>query len=200
MSSAIKAASFLKLIISLFLIINCTCIKVATKVENSGVLNSPESCEPSVPFVGTINVTVDDILEKITRNGHPLSLVGVADLGDWTKAKTFNVNHLRAGDLIAITGKNNGPYSANNPGGILATITYKNSRGQIRTINTSDRWRCNNMGAREEGKNKFTIPKTIWFIVNNNSPIDGIDSNAQWIWSQNLAAPCVICSIRLPEC
>jgi hypothetical protein len=196
MSTAIKAASYLKLIISLFLIINCTCIKVATKVEN-GVLHSPESCAPSVPFVGTIIVTLDNILDRITRNGQPLSLVGVADLGDWTKAKTFNVDHLRAGDLIAISGRNILTPSATNPGGILATITYRNSKGQVRTINTSDRWRCNYMIASEQGRNDDA--STIWSNV-YGGPIAGINGNAQWIWSTNLLVPSVICSIRLPEC
>ena len=189
MSSTIKATSLLKLTISLFLIINCACTEVTSQLEQEANRNFR-------PFVGTIRVTVDNVLERITRNGRSLNLAGAGDLNDWTKLKTVNVNNLRAGDFIAITGRNNGPFSVNNPAGILATITFRNRFGRVRTISTSNRWRCNNRRAREQGRNGN--PNTIWFRV-NNGPIAGINNNAQWIWSRNLAAPRVTCSITLPN-
>ena len=181
MSSTIKATSLLKLIISLFLIINCACTEVASQLE-----------QPS--FRGTIRVTVDNVLVRITRNGVPLNLAGAGVLNNWKMLKTVRAI-LRSGDFIAITGINSGPYSVNNPGAMLATITYRDRFGNIRVIRTNYRWRCNFRQARQFGSNGN--PNTIWFN-NNNGPISGINLNAQWIWSRTVAAPRAICSIRLP--
>ena len=181
MSSAFKATSLIKLIFSLYLIINCTCTEVATQVEQP-------------PFRGTIKVTVDNVLERITRNGQTLSLFGAGVLNDWTKVKTVRAV-LRSGDFIAITGRNTGVYSVSNPGAMMATIRYRDSFGNMRTVNTSNSWRCNNIVARQLGANNN--PNTIWF-QNNNGQIVGINGNAQWIWFRRLAAPRVTCSIRLP--
>ena len=187
MSSAIKATSLIKLIFSLYLIINCTCTEVATQVEQ------PATNLSSNFRVGTIKVTVDNVLERITRNGQALNLSGAGVLNDFTKVKTVRTV-LRSGDLIAITGSNTGVYSLTNPGAMIVTINYRDRFGNMRTVNTSNRWRCNFRTARQLGANNNS--NTIWFRV-NNGPIVGINNNAQWIWSQNLAAPRVTCSIRL---
>ena len=183
MSSTIKATGLLKLIISLFLIINCTSTEVAS--QSGQAIN---------PFLGTIRVTVDNVLVRITRNGVPLNLAGAGVLNNWTLLKTVKAI-LRSGDFIAITGINSGPYSVNNPGAMLATITYRDNFGNIRVIRTNNRWRCNYRQARQLGSNGN--PNTIWFN-NNNGPISGINLNAQWIWSRTVSAPRAICSIRLP--
>jgi hypothetical protein len=180
MSSAFKATSLIKLIFSLYLIINCTCTEVATQVE-----------QPH--FRGTIKVTVDNVLERITRNGQVLNLSGAGNLNNWKRVKTVRAV-LRSGDFIAITGRNSGVYSLTNPGAMMATIIYRDRFGNMRTVNTNNRWRCNFRTARQLGANNN--PNTIWF-TNNNGPIVGINNNAQWIWSRNLAAPRVTCSIRL---
>jgi hypothetical protein len=187
MSSAIKAISLIKLIFSLYLIINCTCTEVATQVEQ------PATNLSSNFRIGRIKVTVDNVLVMITRNGQALNLSGAGVLNDWTKVKTVRAV-LRSGDFIAITGRNSGVYSPTNPGAMMATITYRDRFGNMRTVNTNNRWRCNFRTARQLGANNN--PNTIWF-KNINGPIVGINNNAQWIWSRNLAAPRVTCSIRL---
>ena len=134
---------------------------------------------------GTIVITIDDVLDKITVNGAIVSLAGVAGLGDWTKVKTIKA-HLKAGDEIAIHGTNGG-----GPDGILADISYVDHHGVKHVISTGQGWSCDGKPAALQGKNG----------VGPWGTKAGISADAQWIWnpSKLTSVGPTVCTFTLPR-
>jgi hypothetical protein len=115
---------------------------------------------------GTITITVDDLIKKITVNGVDVPLP--AGFGHLSSTASSIQTQIRPGDEIAITGVNTG-----GPAGILATITYFNEQGKIVEFNTGAGWTCDGVAAKVQGANGVAP----WL------KISGVSPNAQWIWN-----------------
>ena len=178
-----------------FVLISCYSAQFATKPQLQKQ-HQYSNEEPIRLSSGQIRVTVDNVLEKITINGNPLSLNSIGDLTDWTKTKTINVISLNPGDIIAITGSNSGVYSKSNPGAILATITYYNSNGVQKQFSTGNGWRCDGKKARRLGANGQT--NTIWYKVRPGK-VPNISSSAEWIWYRRRNRQQTTCSVIVPK-
>ena len=160
---------------SIILVISCVSIKNKVSVEPNDI--------------STIHLTVDNNLTELSVNGVPVPLP--ANSNDWMQTKTLDLN-LRINDVISISGTNQGTWTADNPGGVIATIIYRRSRTN-RVYNTGEGWECNGRPALLQGANQVD---TIWRRV-RGSYMPEIQGAAQWIWSQTADEASVTCTFKI---
>jgi hypothetical protein len=143
----------------------------------------------------TITLTVDNYLRAITVNGVPVALSG--DIDNWQAVKTITLaGQLKTGDVLAITGENQGGVSnpsGGNPAAIIASISFYEF-GNLRVINTDGAWTCDGSHAQTAGANSDS---TIWANVNGGK-LPGIPDSAQWIWNPDLRQKST-CQIVIPR-
>ena len=142
--------------------------------------------------LGTIQLTVDNYLDQISINGVSISMTQKG-LFDWTIVKTFELI-INAGDLISISGRNEGDVTASNPAGILATIKYFDQSGNSNILNTGAGWTCNGRPALLQGENGST--STPWY-GGSGALRSTINLHAQFIWDP-LQLSQATCSITIP--
>jgi hypothetical protein len=138
---------------------------------------------------GSITLTVDNYLRKITVNGEEIPLSG--DIDNWYVGKTIDLPvQIKAGDIIAIHGEN---ADTTSPAAMIATITYNDENGIERKISTGDKWTCDGGAPRLQGGN--ADQSTVW--NQNSGTFAGIEDHAQWIWNQQNAQQS-ICQFSIP--
>lgn len=138
----------------------------------------------------TIYVTADNILDSITINDKIVDLKGVSGIEDWTQTSTINVPFdINEGDKIQISATNSGKWNKSNPASIIATIYYKNRKGDILKLNTNSFWTCDDKAPLVHGNNGVSP----WGLRPN------IDASAQHIWNSDEQKPNSTCSIVIPE-
>jgi hypothetical protein len=135
-----------------------------------------------------IQITVDNILERLTIGGIDVDLSSFINKGDWTKSDTVTVDY-KIGDSIEIQGKNINAYNQYNPGAILAAIIYTDdANNETKILTNASDWLCNDAVPYSFGKNGSGI----W------GKVAGIDDNAEWIWTQDLTVCKVVCKYIPP--
>ena len=145
-----------------------------------------------------LNVTADNIV-GIWLNGS--SLDSGANAGTWQVADTYNIslNWLESNYLNFLV-ENDGPNSAQNPAGLLASVSLVDSSqhfaetGTNTILSTSaDYWRILSYGSatptswafNDYGTYGGTTP--IWW--NAAGTVSGIDGQAEWLWTDKNLAP-----------
>jgi hypothetical protein len=143
----------------------------------------------------TVTLTVDNYVRGITVNGVPVALSG--DIDNWQAVKTITLpGPLKTGDVLTITGENQGGVSSpanGNPAAIIASVSFYEF-GTLRIINTDEAWSCDGTPAQTFGANSES---TIWFGANGGK-LPGIQDSAKWIWNSDLREKST-CQIIIPR-
>jgi len=134
-------------------------------------------------------ITIDNDIDGISINGVAVDLTNVSNLFNWPDTKVINLPLIHQGDVIAISGANEGAWSPSNPAGILATLTYYDGRGNQHVVETGSDWSCDGGAAGLYGANGVAPWGTI----------SGVDSSAQWIWNIAPAKQASICTYTVPK-
>jgi hypothetical protein len=162
----------------------------AVWIWNSAAQVNPDSTSCKVVLPKTerkiqtnINVTVDNTLTDIQVNGVSVSLAEAENTLDYTVTKHITVS-LQEGDVVEIFGENTGGSE-----GILATLSYVDSAGNLQYVSTGAQWSCSGSPAVTQGANGVSPWGTL----------ADIDSSAEWIWTtlNNAAGDSTSCKITL---
>lgn len=164
----------------------------AQHLWNSDSTKPSTRCSTSVPVStnGTIFITVDNVITDITVGNEKVDLANAAGINDWTLTKAYDVN-IKDGDIISFSGLNSGDYSTSNPGSIIATIIYSNSKGEKVTLNTGEDWTCDGSAPKVYGTNGIGP----WGVRPNIDPL------ASHIWNTDETIAKTTCSFitNLPK-
>ncbi len=147
-----------------------------------------------------LNVTADNVI-AIWLNDSPTALSPGANAGNWQIADTYNISLNWLGfNYLTFLVNNDGYNSAQNPAGLLASISLVDSSqhfaetGTNTILSTSaDYWSItpglvDSVTPTSWASNDYGTyggATDVWWKANGYSPVSGIDGQAEWIWTAN---------------